>query len=95
MGIRSPYVRGIFSHGVKGMRIAAASDVGHWSRDGGIPRFTDLPPSPFRGNDSGFQSSTPIFHSAQTQAFRDGTAAVPYDVNRVHSIFKIAPLGSL
>ena len=26
---------------------------------------------------------------------RDGTEAVPYDVNRVHSIFKIAPLGYL
>ena len=24
------------------------------SRDGGIPRFIDLPPSPFRGNDKGF-----------------------------------------
>ena len=26
----------------------------NWSRDGGIPRFIDLPPSPFRENDSGF-----------------------------------------
>ena len=30
------------------------SDVGHWSRDCGIPRFIDLPPSPFRGNDRVF-----------------------------------------
>ena len=38
----------------KKKRIPTTSDVGHWSRDGGIPRFIDLPPSPFRGNDRGF-----------------------------------------
>ena len=35
-------------------------------RDGGIPRFIDLPPSPFRGNDRGFlyiAFSFPYCHS--------------------------------
>ena len=35
------------------MRIPTTSDIGHWSRDGGIPRFINLPPSPFRENDRG------------------------------------------
>ena len=40
------------------------SDIGHWSRDGGIPRFIDLPPSPFRGNDRGILAGYAVFGSS-------------------------------
>ena len=37
----------------------------HRSRDGGIPRFINLPPSPFRGNDRGIRTGKPICHAVQ------------------------------
>ena len=64
----------------KKRRIPTTSDVGHWSRDGGIPRFIDLPPSPFRENDRLIVVSTPICHAMQGTTLRDGTEAVPYGV---------------
>ena len=45
----------------------------NWSRDGGIPRFIDLPPSPFRENDSGFlypAFSFPYWHSLSPVKFK-------------------------
>ena len=33
-------------------------------RDGGIPRFIDLPPSPFRGNDRGILAGYAVFGSS-------------------------------
>ena len=51
-------------------------------RDGGIPRFTKQPPSPFRGNDSrGLPSSADSTSPHPlTLSQRDGTEAVPYEV---------------
>ena len=37
----------------------------HRSRDGGIPRFINLPPSLFRGNDRGIRTGKPICHAVQ------------------------------
>ena len=51
VGIRIPYVLHIIilpSQKENGLPRRFAP------RDGGIPRFIDLPPSPFRGNDSTF-----------------------------------------
>ena len=72
MAIRSP-LRHTKTYCRPKKRIPTTSDIGHWSRDGGIPRFIDLPPSPFRGNDTLFFTLLFLFRSAPVS-----TLATPF-----------------
>ena len=61
VGIRIPYVLHIIilpSQKENGLPRRFAP------RDGGIPRFIDLPPSPFRGNDRGILAGYAVFGSS-------------------------------
>ena len=66
-------VGSMFQCGVKGNGFPRRSAP----RDGGIPRFIDLPPSPFRGNDTLFFTLLFLFRSA-----RVATLATPSALTR-------------